>query len=93
MKIMDVYVTKKELKMFRITYYDPREGVRKNYMEIGFETYENAFNQLACIRRNKKEFLKDNRLSSVPAEYLKIYMIGQRWKIEPIKMKSIKHTT
>ena len=80
--------------LYSIKYTNRLTGERCTYMYIGFETQERAQTELnLLLREQKKQPYTTEELLRVGSQFLRSWMIGTEWKIEPIKCKLLQNGT
>jgi len=85
-KTLKTYKTYKTY--YGIKFTDCLTGKRHRYMNIGFETPDQAQRELdKLIREKEKKNYSINDLKNIAPQYLMSYMVGIDWKIEPIKLR------
>ena len=73
--------------LYSIKYTNRLTGKRCSYMNIGFATPESAQRELdILLAESNKNKYTDQELQNIEPLYLRSWMIGIDWKIEPIKI-------
>lgn len=74
---------------WQIKYTDGLTGERKTYMQIGFESQEDAQKELDVINREREKFKNMNRFLKRPDNYFKYRALlhGKNFRIKKINTK------
>ena len=69
-------------------FYTHPDTSRRQYMQVGFESPEQAQNELDRILRGKKEWQSKNDISHYDIYKCPSFLIGEDWEIKEIKIKT-----
>ena len=76
--------------LYIINYTNRLNGERCTYMDVGFETEEEAQRELdKILREAQKRKYTLQELIDIPSGYVRSFMVGIRWKIKPIRVRPV----
>ena len=77
------------MNLWRITYLNKLTGKRQNYMQVGFESEQQAFDEVRRLKDHAKKIAISNTdLLTFPQQFIKAWMVAVDIKVEPIKLKN-----